>query len=130
MLKQVVSESYLTKVRKNTRTTTQTVFYLKVKVSPLADKSITISNADLSRIRVKDDKNNTYPVLTMTPDEIDLEPDSEQTFVIRADGSPSILVGAKSMELVLAPAVFGNSEPIVFSQKLHDMDKKRVDGFD
>lgn len=128
-LQRVVIESHEEKVNKNIRKKTQTVFYLQVNVSPLAEEGMVITGTDLSRIRVQDNKGKLYPVLSLTPNPIDLAPNSEQTFEIRADGSPSWLRGVKSMQIELAPDIFGNKDPIKLSQDVRDMKKKKVDGF-
>jgi hypothetical protein len=129
-LQRVVIESHEEKVNKNIRKKTQTVFYLRVNVSPLAEEGMVITGADLSRIRVQDNKGKLYPVLSLTPSPIDLAPNSEQTFEIRADGSPSWLRGVKSMQIELEPDIFGNKDPIKLSQDVRDMKKKKVDGFE
>lgn len=129
-LQRVVIESHEEKVNKNIRKKTQTVFYLRVNVSPLAEEGMVITGADLSRIRVQDNKGKLYPVLSLTPSPIDLAPNSEQTFEIRADGSPSWLRGVKSMQIELEPDIFGNKDPIKLSQDVRDMKKKKVDDFE
>ncbi len=122
-------EIYKKKVQKNVREERQTVFYLDIAVSPAATESVTISNTDLSRILVSDNKGNTYPALSLVPSPLILAPNSKHTVTIRAKGSPSVWVGAKSMELKLAPGVLGNKDEIVFNQKTSDIEKSHVEGF-
>lgn len=129
-LQKVVFEIHKEKVQKNVRKVTQTVFYLTVSVSPAAEKNVPINTADLNRILVRDDKGKTYPVISTTPNPIDLAPDSNHMITIRAEGSPSIWDGAKSMELELTPGLLGIQEPIILSQNISDMDKQNVDGFE
>ena len=129
-LQQVVIEKHEEKSYKNVRVTSQTVFYLDINVSPLADKDITISDADLSRIKVEDDKGKSYPVLSISPKPLTLKPDSKQTVEIRADGAPSWLRGTKVMKIELAAGLAGNDKPITLEQRVDDMETIKVDGFD
>lgn len=129
-LQQVVIEKHEEKSYKNVRVTSQTVFYLDINVSPLAKKAITISGADLSRIKVKDDKDKTYPVLSISPNPLTLKPDSKLTVEIRADGAPSWLRGTKVMKIELAAGLAGNDKPITLEQRVDDMETIKVDGFD
>jgi hypothetical protein len=128
-LQKAVIENQEVKSYKNVRVTSQTVFYLDINVSPLAEKNITISAADLTRIKVTDDKDKIYPVLSVSPKPLILKPDSKQTIEIRADGAPSWLRGAKSMQIELPAGMMGNKAPIRLEQRVDDMEKKKVDGF-
>ena len=129
-LQQVVIEQQEVKSNKNVRVTSQTVFYLDINVSPLAEKNITISTADLPRVKVTDDKDKTYPVLSISPNPLILKPDSKQTIEIRADGAPSWLRGVKSMQIELPAGMMGNDTPIRLEQRVDDIEKKKVDAFD
>ncbi len=129
-LKEAVFEVHIEKAHKNVRKNSQTVFYLNIHVSPAATENITISNTDLSRIQVRDNKGNVYPVLSLRPGPISLTPDSEHAVTIRAKGAPSVWDNAKSMELELQSGVLGNDAAITFSQNISDMEKKKVAGFE
>jgi hypothetical protein len=59
-----------------------------------------------------------------------LQPASEATIVIRADGSPQWWKNVKTMKLVFSPGIFGIKEPITLSQSVDDIEKKKVDGFE
>jgi len=129
-LQKIEIEVHKEKIHKNVRTYTQTVFYLKVNVAPMAEKNITISEIDISQLRVSDDKDGIYRVLSAQPDRINLAPDSKQTITIRAEGSPFVWGDARSMKLELLPGTLGIKESITLSQNIADIDKIRVDGFD
>jgi hypothetical protein len=129
-LQKVEIENHEEKSFKNVRVTSQTVFYLDINVSPLAEKAITISDADLPRIQVQDDKGKTYPVLSVSPNPLTLKPDSKQTIEIRADGAPSWLRGVKSMQIELPTGMMGNGTPIRLEERVDDMEKKKVDAFE
>ena len=129
-LRKAEFEIYKKKVFNNVRVKSQTVFYVDVDLSPLAKQNLKISSPDLSKIQVSDDKDGLYPVLSVTPDETSIAPDTEQTFVIRAEGTPHAWSSIKVIEIVLGPGTLGNKEPILFSQKYHDIEKKDVRGFD
>ncbi len=129
-LQRVDIEIHKEKVNKNVREEKQTVFYLNVGVSPAAKKSIPIADTDLSLIEARHDKGKLFPVLSMTPNTLELKPGSEHTLAIRMKGAPSIWDGAKSMQLKLAPGVLGNTKPVILSQNISDMEKKYVEGFE
>lgn len=129
-LHKVIIEVHKEKVQKNVRKTTQTVFFLKVSVSPAANDNVTLSNSDLTRIMVRDDKGKNYTVISTTPSPLDLAPNSEQSIAIRAEGSPSIWDGAKSMALEFSPGILGIQESLTLHRNISDMEKKNVDGFE
>lgn len=129
-LVRAVIEKQETKLTRNTRVTTQSVFHLRVKVSPQAGEGLRVQSAAPSKFSVKDNRNNVYPVLTVRPESADLQPGSEQTFVVRADDSPSILTMANSMSVEVAPGVFGNAGPILFNYSLRDIEYEKVDRFE
>jgi hypothetical protein len=129
-LQKVEFEVYKQKVHKNVRKESQTVFYINVDVSPLAETPLSIKDTDLSRIKVDDDKGKDYPVISITPETTDIAPDSNQTFVIRTQDTPSLWDGVKLIDLTIEPGVFGNDDPIRFSRKYHDIEEKNVKGFD
>ena len=118
------------KVQKNTRVNSQTVFYLKLKLSPLAKNSININQSDIELIVVKDNKRRDYPVLSIDPSPITIEPNTETTIVIRADGSPQWWKNVKTMDIVFSPGIFGIDESITLSQNVDDVVKKKVTGFE
>ena len=129
-LQKIEIESQKEKVHKNVRKESQTVFYLNVDLSPLAKQNLIVSDTELTRIKVRDDKGNSYPVLSLMPSRIEIAPSTSQAFTIRADGAPSTWSGAKSMEIELAPGIFANPDPITFSQKLYDIEEKLVADLD
>ncbi len=129
-LQKIEIESHKEKVHKNVRKESQMVFYLNVDLSPLAKQALPVSNTDLTRIEVRDDKGNSYPVLSLMPSRIEIAPNTSQAFTIRADGAPSAWSGAKSMEIELAPGTFANPDPITFTQKLYDIEEKLVADLD
>jgi hypothetical protein len=129
-LEKVEFEVHKEKVHKNIREESQTVFYLNVDVSPLANNPLSISNTDLTGIKVSDDKGKNYPALSLTPDNTNISPGTHQTFVLRAKDSPHSWAGVKLIEMEIPAGVFGNEEPIQFSRKYHDIEEKNVKGFD
>jgi hypothetical protein len=129
-LQRVDIEIHKEKVNKNLREEKQTVFYLNVGVSPAAKNSMPIADTDLSLIEARHDKGKSFPILSMTPSTLELTPGSEHTLAIRMKGAPSIWDGAKSMQLKLAPGVLGNTEPVILSQNISDMEKKYVEDFE
>ena len=129
-LQKVEFEVHKQKVHKNVRKESQTVFYVNVDVSPLAETPLSIKDADLSRIKVDDDKGKDYPVISITPETTDIAPDNNQTFVIRTQDTPSLWDGVKSIALTIEPGVLGNQEPIQFSRKYHDIEEVNVKGFE
>jgi hypothetical protein len=129
-LQKVEFEVYKQKVHKNVRKESQTVFYINVDVSPLAETPLSIKDTDLSRIKVDDDKGKDYPVISITPETTDIAPDSNQTFVIRTQDTPSLWDGVKLIELTIEPGVLGNEETIQFSRKYHDINEVDVKGFE
>jgi len=129
-LQKVVIEKYETKAQKNKRVKTQTVFYLTLRLSPLAKWDVGITKNDVSLIEVKDNKGKNYPVLSIQPSPAKIKPDLDTTFTIRVDGSPQWWKNIKSMEIVFNPGIFGIKDPIALSQSIDEIDKKSVDGFD
>ena len=129
-LEKVEFEVHKEKVHKNVRLESQTVFYVNVDVSPLAKAPLSIKEIDLSRIKVDDDKGKDYTVISVTPGTMDIAPDSNQTFVIRAEDTPSLWDGVKLIELTIEPGVLGNEETIQFSRKYHDIEEVDVKGFE
>jgi hypothetical protein len=129
-MQKIEIESHKEKVHKNTRTERQTVFYINVDVSPLAKQSLRVADTGLDSILVMDDKGNKYPVLSIKPDKIEVAPNSNQTFVIRARDAPTIWDGAELMEIQLPVNILGNPEPVTFSRKLYDIEQVRVEGFE
>jgi hypothetical protein len=129
-LQKIEIESHKEKVHKNVRKESHTVFYLNVDLSPLAKQDLVIADTALTKIEVRDDKGRSYPVLSLMPSGIAIAPNASQAFIIRADGAPSILRGAKSMQIELAPGIFANPDPITFSQKLYDIEEKLVADLD
>ncbi len=128
-LQRAVIESHKEEIYRNVRIESQTVFYLQVALSPLADKGVTIDKSALARIKVTDNQGGHYPVLSLTPAQFILVPKSQQTFVVRVDGSPSWLKGITSMHLELAPGIFGNRDAVALTMAVDDMDRKGVEAF-
>ena len=128
-LQEVVVEIHEQKVQKNTRVNSQTVFYLKLGLSPLAEKPIKIDKSNLTLIAVQDNKRRTYPVLSMQASAASLQPASEASITIRADGSPQWWKNVKTMDIVFEPDIFGLGESITLSYSIDDIEKKKVDGF-
>ncbi|HED16599.1 MAG TPA: hypothetical protein ENI64_07300 [Gammaproteobacteria bacterium] len=128
-LKNVVVEIHKEKKHRNVRTETQTVFYLNVNLDHVAEKNISAAMSDLNNIKVRDNKGNSYPVLSISPDPIDLSPGSEHVITIRAEGFPGILSDASSIEIELLPGIFGLHDSVILSQHINNVEKVRVDGF-
>ena len=128
-LQRAVVETHKEESYKNIRTETQTVFYLQIALSPLADKGVTIDKSALARIKVVDNKGGHYTNLSLTPDQFTLAPKSQQTFAVRVDGSPSWFKGAKSVNIELAPGIFGNRDTVALTIRVDDMDHKEVESF-
>jgi hypothetical protein len=129
-LQRAVIEVHEQRVQKNTRVKSQTVFYLDLKLSPLAERSIKINNTDVELITIKDNRRRVYPVLSIQPSPATIEPYSETMLVIRADGSPQWWKSVKTMELVFNTGIFGIREPITLSQNVDEIEKKKVDKFE
>ena len=128
-LQNAVIEIHEQKVQKNTRVNSQTVFYLKLGLSPVADKGIDIAKSDLALIAIQDNRRRNYPVLSMQTSSESLQPASEASITIRADGSPQWWKNVKTLNIVLKPGIFGLSESINLSVSVDDIEKKKVDGF-
>jgi hypothetical protein len=126
-LQHAVVETHKEEIYKNVRTETQTVFYLQVALSPLAEKGVTIDKSALALIKVVDDKGGHYPNLSLTPDQFTLAPKSQRTFVVRVEGSPSWFKGVKSVNIELAPGIFGNRDTVKLTMPVDDMDHKIVE---
>jgi len=129
-LQKVVIEQHETKVQKNKRVKTQTVFYLDLGLSPLAERDVSITQNDVTLIKVKDNKGKSYPVISIQPGNTVLKPDSDTALTIRVDGSPKWWKDVKSMEMVFNPGIFGIQAPVTLSRSVDDIDKKSVDGFE
>jgi len=128
-LQKVVIETYEKKVQKNTRIKTQTVFYVDLAFSSQTKKSITVSKDDIALIEIKDNNGKNYPVVSIQPDDAQLQADTKTTLVIRAEKSPSIFDDVKSMNIVFQKGIFGIIEPITLSQRTIDFNKENVNGF-
>jgi len=128
-LQKVVIEKFEKKVQKNTRIKTQTVFYIDLAFSSQTKKSITVSKEDISLIEVKDNNGKNYPVVSIQPDDAQLQTDTKTTLIIRAEKSPSIFDDVKSMDIVFQKGIFGIIEPITLSQRTIDFNKENVNGF-
>jgi len=129
-LGKVVIETHEKKVQKNTRSKSQTVFYLNLELSPLAKSNISINENDISRVKVKDSEDKEYPVLSIQAEPVILKPDSDTNVVVRVDGAPQWWKSVKSMEIIFKPGIFGLQVPVTLSQSVDDIDKKKVDGFE
>jgi len=129
-LGKVVIETHEKKVQKNTRSKSQTVFYLNLELSPLAKSNISINENDISRVKVKDSEDKEYPVLSIQAEPVILKPDSDTNVVVRVDGAPQWWKSVKSMEIIFKPGIFGLQAPVTLSQSVDDIDKKKVDGFE
>lgn len=128
-LQRAVIEMHQEEIYKNVRTETQTVFYLKVALSAQADKGVTLDKTTLGRIKVTDNQGARYPILSLAPERLTLAPNSQQDVTVRVDGSPSWWKGIKSMQLELAPGVFGNRDTVALTMPVNDMDRTTVEGF-
>ena len=129
-LQKVVIETHEKKVHKNVRVTSQTVFYVKLDLSPLAKNNISIEKNDISNIEVKDNNGKSYPVISIQPTPVNIKPNTKTTIVVRADGAPSWLDKVKSMSVIFKPEIFGIVDTIILSQWESTFEKKSVDGFD
>ena len=128
-LQKVVIEKHEKKVHKNVRVTTQTVFYVSLDLSPLAKSNISISKNDINFIRVEDNNGKSYPVISIQPSPMTIQPNSNTTMVIRAAGAPLWLSNVKTMSVILKPGIIGLQETITLSQLASNFDTKKVDGF-
>ena len=129
-LQKVVIERYEQKAQKNKRVISQTVFYVDLALSPRARNNISISKEDIALVKIKDDKNRDYPVISIKAMETPLVPGSNTTVIVRADGSPKWWKNSKTMEITFHPGMFGTEEPLTLSQRVADIEKKDVDGFE
>jgi hypothetical protein len=129
-LRKVIIEKHETKVQKNKRVKTQTVFYLDLGLSPLAASAITLNDNAASSIEVSDDNGRRYPVLSIQSGTTMLKPGSNTAIAVRVDDSPSWLDNARSMEILFKPDIFGIQSPIRLSQNIDDFEEVDVDGFE
>jgi hypothetical protein len=128
-LDKVVIEKHETKVQKNTRLRTQTVFHLNMEYSSSADTDLSIANDTINNIEVRDNQGKNYKVLSIRPAPARFKPGTEISVVIRAEKSPSIWSDARSMEITFNPGILGISKPITLSQRVIDFEEEKVDGF-
>ncbi len=129
-LQEVVIERHEKKVQKNIRLRTQTVFYVNLGLSALAKNNIRITKNDVSHITVSDNNGKTYQVLSIHPAPVVLEPGSDTTMVIRADGSPLWLDDVKSMSVIFNPEIYGIQQPLTLSRDVDEFENKKVAGFE
>lgn len=128
-LKKVVIEKVEKKVQKNIRVKTQTVFYVQVENSSQSKRRFSVKKNDISLIKVKDNNGKNYPVLSIQPDSMQLEPNTESTIIVRAEKSPLKWDKVKLMEIVFKAGVFGIENPITLSQRTIDFEEQKVTGF-
>jgi len=128
-LKKVVVETHKEKIHKNVRIETQTVFYLNVNLDPVARNNVSANSADIHNIKVRDNKGNNYPVLSIYPESINLAPGSEQLVTIRAEGFPGVFSDASSIEIELLPGIFKLGDSVILSQRINNIEKVRVKEF-
>jgi hypothetical protein len=126
-LHQVVTEYSKQKVGKNTRHSSQTVFYLDVNVSRYG-KEVPAKLSHHNLIEVTDSRGNQYPVLSVSPAPKQLQPGKSYRLAVRVDGSPSgqFAVGIKQLHMTIQRAVFATERDITFSRRVDELDKKRL----
>ncbi len=129
-IQQVVVETHETKVHKNKRVTSQTVFYLSLQASSGAERTISMTAENKSLIEVKDNTGRNYPLLSVKPDQAEIEPAKATTIVLRADGSPQWWKNVKSMEVTFKRGLFGLRETVSLSKDTGEFVSKKVTGFD
>jgi len=129
-LQQVVIERHEQKAQKNKRVTSQTVFYVDLALSPVAENNVSISKEDSALVKVKDNKGKDYPVIAIKPAVSVLEPGSKTTVAVRAYGSPQWWKNIKTMEVRFHPGMFGTAQPVSLSWRVADIIRKNVDGFE
>lgn len=129
-LQKVVIERQEQKAQKNKRVTSQTVFYVDVALSPRARNNISISKEDIALVKIKDNKDNDYPVISIKPGTTPLQPDANTTVEVRAYGSPKWWKNIKTLEIIFHPGMFGTQEAVSLSQRVADIEKKDVDDFE
>ena len=128
-LQRAVIETHEVRAQKNKRVSSQTVFYFSLTLSPQTATGISIDEADVSLVRITDNRGRHYPVLAIRSDDRTLDPGSSTALVIRADGSPQWWKNVKSMRIVFSPEIFGIKAPLTLIQQVDDLEKKKVDGF-
>jgi len=129
-LQKVVVERHEEKAQKNKRVISQTVFYVDLALSPMAENNISISQEDSALVKVKDNKGKDYPVIAIKPALSVLKPGAKTTIVVRTYGSPKWWKNIKTMEITFHPGMFGTEQPVVLSEDVGDIVKKDVDGFE
>ncbi|MGD8804097.1 MAG: hypothetical protein PVG12_13010, partial [Gammaproteobacteria bacterium] len=129
-LQQVVIERHEEKAQKNKRVISQTVFYVDLALSPVAENNISISKEDSALVKVRDNKGKDYPVIAIKPAASILEPGSKTTVAVRVYGSPQWWKNIKTMEVRFHPGMFGTAQPVSLSRRVADIVKKDVDGFE
>lgn len=129
-LQKVVIEKSEKKVQKNKRVRTRTVFYVKLELSPLANRNIRIDRNDVSLVSVTDNNGRNYSVLGIQPGIPILEPGSSTIIAVRADDSPGLLENAESMTLIFRPGIFGIQQAVRLSRQIDDFEAIDVKWFD
>ena len=129
-IQNAVIEIHERKVQKNTRVNSQTVFQVKLDLSPTAKQAISIDEKDVSLINITDNKGRDYPVLSLHPASAMLDPNSQMVVTIRVDGSPQWWKNVRSMNIVFSPGIFGIKDPISLRKYVDEIEKKKVDGFE
>ncbi len=128
-LDKVVVEKYQKKGKKNVRISTQTVFYLTLKLSAQSNGNVKIEKSDISLITVDDNKGKNYPVLSIEPSPTTIEPDTYTTLIVRADGSLQWWRNPKFIEITLNPGILDLKQPMTFRKGIDELMEKSVDGF-
>ncbi len=113
---------------KNSRKKTQSVFYLTISLEKEAAKAFTLS-IQHDDLVVEDTDGREYPVTSVKPALVTVEPGKEVSLVVRADGAPHWWT-TKSMRLTLDKTLFSGRKNTVLAHALSHAKKKKVERFE
>jgi len=129
-LQEVITEEYKSATAKSSHYSSQTVFHLAVKVSNYGE-TINAQLDSFEHFNVVDDRGEKYPIIAISPSEVNWAPGSENVIRIRVDGSPkgSIRLGIKKISLAIDKAVFDHSSDLRFTWRTDEIKFKKVKRF-
>ena len=120
------TEVYKQRATKNVRFDSQTVFYLNVDVSRYSEP-VAAKLAHFNLFKVTDSKNNSYPVISVTPQPKQLAPGEAIELAVRVDGSPAgaFAISIRNLYLEIDKNVFNTDQPIQITQAVEEIKKVR-----
>ncbi len=127
-LQKVVEEQVVKKIQKNVRVKSQMVFYVDVK-SLHSDTISPIENS-AEHVTVVDSLGNEYPVISLSPAEVSIKPNSIQEIEVRVDGAPSPFSSSKTIDIIFAPKLFNTNDVQTLNYRISDIEEKEVARFE